>query len=113
MCYNYTMDKKFVYAPKLYLGDGIKAKNLDKIKKKLENKPLFANVFLLTFATAESDQLEFFDARILTKRHYEGYVPYIIGIAADKREAIELVEQIVKECLEKRGDCSLREYLSC
>ena len=32
------------YHPNLYLGEGIKKKKLDKIKKKLENKPLPAEL---------------------------------------------------------------------
>ena len=33
------------YHPKLYLGDSIDGKKLDKLKKKLENRPLTTNCF--------------------------------------------------------------------
>lgn len=107
------MERKFVYSPRLYLGESISEKKLDKIKKKLEKKPLWAGVVLLALAHNPDDQLEFFDARQLAQRCYEGYVPHVVGIAADRDEALALVERIVQECLEERGDCALKEYLSC
>lgn len=107
------MARKFSYSPKLYLGESISEKKLDKIKKRLATKPLRAGVYLLTFARNAEDQLEFFDARQLALPHYRDYTFYVIGIASDWDEAAELVEQIVQECLRTRGDCSLKEYLSC
>ncbi|MCM1185352.1 MAG: hypothetical protein NC251_09710 [Lachnoclostridium sp.] len=107
------MVRKFTYAPELYLGESISEKKLDKIKKKLETKPLRAGVYLLTFARNPEEQLEFFDARQLALPHYEGFVFHVVGIASDWDEAAGLVERIVRECLTARGDCSLKEYLSC
>jgi len=107
------MKREYKFAQKIYLGESIDSKKLDKIKKKLKKAPLFAHVYLLALATNETDQLEFFDARWLLFRHYDGYVPYIVGIASDEGEALSLVQQIVDECIRERGDCSLREYLSC
>lgn len=107
------MVRKFIYSPKLYLGESISKKKLDKIKKRLEAKPLCANVYLLTFARNTEDQLEFFDARQLALPHYNDYTFHVVGIASDWDEAAALVEQIVQECLSVRGDCSLKEYLSC
>lgn len=107
------MARNFTYAPGLYLGESISVKKLDKIKKKLETGPLFASVYLLTFAHNPEDQLEFFDARQLALPYYEDSAFHVVGIASDWEEAAGLVEQIVQECLKARGDCSLKEYLSC
>lgn len=107
------MGRKFVYSPKLYLGESISEKKLDKIKKKLENKPLQAHVYLLTLASNPKEQIEFYDARQLVQPHYRGQIPYVIGLASNWDEAVLLVERITKECLQERGDCSLREYLLC
>ena len=102
----------FRYAPHLYLGKSMKKKKLDKIKKRLDRNSFFLKLYLLTFATNPSDQLEFFDIRLIRLRNYEGYEPYVIGICRNKTEALELVEKIAKECYKKRGDLALREYLS-
>lgn len=102
-----------VYHPRLYLGESIKGKNLDKIKKKLEKKPLFSSVFLVTLSRNASDQLELYVSKELGRSYYKNNPPCIVGIAGDREEAIGLVEKIVRECLQARGDCALKEYLRC
>ena len=101
------------YHPNLYLGEGNKKKKLDKIKKRLENRPLFSGVFLIAFSRNPSDQLEIYEAKQLSQSYYQKYPPYIVGIAGSRQEAVALVEKIVKECLSVRGDCALKEYLRC
>lgn len=107
------MDKMLTFYPRLYVGAGIKHGKLDKIKKKLVHKPLFVGVYVITLARNASDQLEIFDAKQLTQHYYEKYPLQIIGIAKDYEDALEVIEKIVQECLSKRGDCKLKEYLIC
>ena len=107
------MALRLVYHPELYLGESIKGKKLDKIKKKLEKKPLFSGVFLVTLSRNAHDQLELYEARQLAQSYYAKYPPYIVGIAGNREEALGMVEKIVKECLRTRGDCALKEYLRC
>lgn len=107
------MAAKLNYHPDLYLGESIKEKKLDKIKKKLENKPLLSGVFLITLSKNSSDQLEIYNAKQLVQKYYEKYPPYVVGIAGNYDEAVRMVERMVQECMEKRGDCALKEYLLC
>lgn len=107
------MAKRFLFHNRLYLGESIEEKKLDKIKKRLEKKPLAANVYLIVPAHNPVDQLEFFDAKQLIQPHYKDAVFEVIGIAADQKEAMMVIEQIVVDCLRERGDCKLREYLLC
>ena len=101
------------YHPNLYLGESIRKKKLDRIKKKLENRPLFSGVFLITFSRNPSDQLEIYEARQLCQSYYQKFPPCVVGIARSREDAFALVERIVTECLENRGDCLLKEYLQC
>ncbi len=101
------------YYPRLYLGDSVNVKKLDKIKKKLENKPLFSGVFLITLSRNPSDQLEIYDARQLVQSYYKKNPPYVIGLAGNYEEAVALVTRMTEECLASRGDCRLKEYLQC
>lgn len=101
------------FYPDLYLGESIKQKKLDKIKKKLEQNPLFAGVYVLALSRNPSDQLELYDAKQLAQSYYKENPPYIIGLVKNRQEGLELIEKIVGECLEARGDCSLKEYLKC
>ena len=107
------MAERVQYHSKLYLGEGITGKKLDKIKKKLEKKPLLSGVFLISVSVNPSDQLDIFDARLLVQSYYEKNPPYVIGITKTREEAVSMVEQIVQECLRERGDCALKEYLLC
>mgnify|MGYP007098687053 FL=1 len=107
------MPERVCYHSKLYLSDGITEKKLDKIKKKLEKKPLLSGVFLITVSPSQTDQLDIFEARQLVQSYYLKNPPYVIGIAENRQEAVSLVEQIVRECLKERGDCALKEYLLC
>ena len=101
------------YHPNLYLGDGIKEKKLDKIKKKLENRPVLSGVFLISVSRNPYDQLEIYEARQLCQSYYRKFPPYVVGIARSREDAFALVERIAAECLQERGDCSLKEYLLC
>ncbi|MCQ2754689.1 MAG: hypothetical protein MJ231_06545 [bacterium] len=107
------MKKELSFYPSLYIGKSIKPKKVDKIKRKLAKKPLLCSQFLITIASNPKDQLDIFSARQLVQSYYDKYPPYIIGIAADYDEAVEIVELIVKECYLNRGDYSLREFLLC
>ena len=101
------------YHPHLYLGESIKAEKLDKIKKKLEKKPLLSGLFLITLSRNASDQLEIYEARQLVQSYYKKNPPHVIGIAVSHAEAVAIVERIVQECLQARQDCALKEYLLC
>lgn len=107
------MPERVCYHSKLYLSDGITEKKLDKIKKKLEKKPLLSGVFLIAVSANQTDQLDIFEARQLVQSYYLKNPPYVIGIAESRQEAVSLIEQIVQECLQERGDCALKEYLLC
>lgn len=84
---------------------------MDKIKKRLEKRPLLSGVFLVAVSRNAFDQLEIYEARQLCQPYYKKYPPYIVGIAGNRDEAFELVERIATECLRARGDCALKEYL--
>lgn len=107
------MAERVRYHSKLYLSEGITGKKLDKIKKKLEKKPLLSGVFLIAVSANESDQLDIFAARQLAQPYYKKNPPYVIGITESYGEAVSLIEQLVQECLRERGDCVLKEYLLC
>lgn len=107
------MAGKLKYASNLYLGESIASEKLDKLKKRLDKKPLLANVYLITPARNPADQLDIFDARQLVQPHYRNQEFLVLGMASGYEEALLLIEQITGECLEARGDCNLREYLLC
>lgn len=99
------------YRDQLYLGDGIKTEKLDKLKKKLKNKPIFANVYLITLSGNPSDQLDIYQSKYLAQKYYDENPLFCIGIAKNYDDALYIVQQIAGECYARRGDARLREYL--
>ena len=102
-----------MYHPTLYLGGSIRKEKLDRIKKKLERRPGFSGVFLISISRNASDQLDIYEARQLCQSYYRKYPPFVVGIAGSREEALQLVERMVTDCLRDRGDCALKEYLRC
>jgi len=107
------MANKVEYHPFLYLGDDISEKKLDKIKKRLEEKPLLCNAYLIILSKNIHDQLEILRANQLAQKYYEQNPVHVVGIASGYDDAVELVEEIVRECFSIRGDCKLKEFLLC
>ena len=107
------MAGKLKFAQNLYLGEGIAPEKLDKLKKRLNKKPLLANVYLITPARNPADQLDIFDARQLVQPHYKDEEVLVLGMASGYEDALQLIERVTGECLKARGDCNLREYLLC
>lgn len=95
----------------IYLGEGMEQGNLEKLKQDLNDRPLFANVFVITISANEHDQLDIYHAKYLMQRFYKKNPPYVIGIAKKHDHAVALVEKIVKECVTLRGDVNLKAYL--
>lgn len=110
---NQYMKANVEFISNLYIGESIDRRKLDKIKKKLVSKPLLSNIYLITLAQNPNDQLDIFSARLLAQSYYQIITTKVIGIADGYDDAVRLLERIVNECLDARGDCSLREYLSC
>lgn len=107
------MKTNLQYRSKLYLGESISDAKLDKIKAKIAKHPLWCGAYLLVISNNVSDQLEILQARQLSQTYYRKTPLDVIGIASDYEEAVAVVEKIVQECLQSRGDCALKEYLSC
>ncbi len=101
------------YHPNLYLGESVSKQDINSIKRKLERKPLLANLYLITISNHTSDQLDVYASGQLIQRYYKKHVPLVIGIAGSHAEALLLVEDLVRDCFEKRGDCELKEFLKC
>ncbi len=101
------------YHSRLYVGDGITDKKLEKIKKRLAANPLRAGVSVIALSRNGVDQLDIYDSKMLAWPYYRENPPLIVGITRSKEESIRMIERIAQECWKARGDCALREYLLC
>lgn len=107
------MTNKYTYHTKLYLGDSIDAEKLDKLKKMLEENPLFSGIFVIYISNNPSNQLDIIDSRMLTQSYYRKLSLYIVGLAGSHEEAIGLVKTMIEDCMQARKDCFIKEYLLC
>lgn len=95
----------------LYLSENIERETLYQLKRTLNDEPIKANVFVITISSNEHDQLDIYHSKYLIQRFYRKHPPYVIGIAKKHDDAVAMVEQIVQECITKRGDVDLKAYL--
>lgn len=102
---------KIVYSSNFYLGKGITPEKLDKIKRKIEKKPLMTDFFLIALAGNERDLLDIYSSKYLGQKYYDNHIPFVCGIADNHGDAVALVEQIIQDCLRERGDLKVREFI--
>lgn len=95
----------------LRLGEGLEYKDLMQMKKNLHENPIGANLFLITIASNNQEQLDIYDAKYLIQKYYSKNPPYVLGIAKNREDAIAIVEQWMQECVENQGDANLRAYI--
>lgn len=94
----------------LYVGDTIKKPN--KIKRRLKNHAMQLKIYVIILSRG-ADQLEICHSILLGQPFYKKKEnrPFVIGIAGDYDEAVELVCRIATEAVEKNGNADLKRYL--
>ena len=97
------------YYKHLYLADGIKKK--EKIIRKLEEKKLQMNIHIITLARNEKNQLEIYNSMILLQPDFPHDDFFVVGLAKDYEDAIELVEEIVQEVYNETKGADIRSYI--
>ena len=105
------MSKALTFSNHLYLGEGIKCEKLDKLKKDLINAPLFTKVFLITISTSPVDQLDILESKYITYPYYNTHALHVVGLADSNKEAIDLIQTIVQDCLDQQGNVDLKSFL--
>ena len=104
------MENETTYYHNLYFSEKL-IKKKDKIIKKFEENKLQPNLFVVTLARGEQNQLEFFQTYFLQQRFFENVSFFVVGFADSYGAAVELVHQITKEAVAQRGDANIRQYL--
>lgn len=93
---------------KLYISDSIK-KSPFRIKYAISHKPIRTNYYVIALAT-NSDQLDLFHSRYLIQPYYKKHVPYIIGVAKDKEDAVLLSKKIIEEIYAKTKSADVKSF---
>ena len=94
----------------LFLGETV-APDVKKYIKRITNSQLTPNVYVIAFASNPLNLLDIIPSWELIQKGYPNEQIRIIGLANGKKEAIELVRQIVDETYQVTGDVKVKEYL--
>ena len=97
----------------LYVGPSID--DPEKVKRKLISGAGQFTIYVIALSPSVpgpgSNQLEILHSVNLQQPYYKQYPPFIIGIAAGRTEAVELVRDLVQESYEHTGSGDVRAYL--
>lgn len=105
------MSAKIKWLKQLYIGNSISKDKvlLYKLKFKTGNR----NVCVIVPSDREDELLQIISGKEASLKIYDGKKYLVGGIAANKAEAIKLIEDITNDCLKIRGDLDLKEYIKC
>lgn len=94
----------------LYIGDTIK--NPNRVKRKIKHHARQLQVFVIMLASGDG-QLEICHSMLLRQPFYKKKEnePYIIGIAGNYEEAVEIVCKITQEAVAQNENADLKQYL--
>lgn len=105
----FRKDIKIVYCDNLYVSDGLNEKNVQKLKKKVEQGK--GSACLLLKSENKNDCIDIVTSFQLRSKVWEGKTAVCIGLADGKESATDLVQTIIMDCLEKTGRIDLKEYI--
>ncbi len=92
----------------LYVGDTIKKPA--KIKRKLKRYAKLPGIYVVAYMQ-ETKRLEIYHSLMMQQWYYKENPPYIVGIAASREEAVDIIKQIAEESLKETGQADLISYL--
>ena len=97
----------------LYVGPSIR--DPEEVKRKLMRGEGQITIYVIALSPSVpgpgSNQLEILHCVNLQQPYYKKYPPYIIGIAAGRTEAVELVQKLVQDAYDHTGSGDVRAYL--
>lgn len=105
------MKAKIKSFPQIYIGDSLDSRKLMFIKYRIKHGK--GNYFIITPSDKEDEMLEILEAKFLVSPLYKQRIFIVGGIAGSKGEAGELVRRMSEDCMHKRGDLNLKEFISC
>ncbi len=100
---------KLSYRPKLYLSEDLTERDLPKIKRKISKGR--GSCKLILIADKENENFDIVGPSQLKLKVWEGKKPVVAGIASGEAQAFELIMKIIDDCMAKRGDLMLKEYI--
>ncbi len=99
-----------IWYESLFLGTGCQSKQKT-LQRRITKRRPHPWVFLVTLPTREHECLEIIPSAQLLQREYPADDLRIVGMALTRDEAVGLVEQIVRETYNSRGDLNVEAFM--
>lgn len=99
------------FRTRLYEGELVSGK-IDAIKEKLCKHEVVPFVHVITLPLFEDGILEIYPEAVLVQKYYWQKPVFVAGIAGNKREAKELVHQMIQDCYQSLGNLDIRTFLN-
>ena len=94
----------------LLVGDQIGYKKYQ-ILWRLRHNKFQLGVYIILMAPDPQNLMEVIPASLLRQPYYQKQDLFVLGIAGSKKEAYELVRQLIEEVYRETGGVALREYI--
>lgn len=94
----------------LYAGDSIIHRQ-KKVRWKIMHNAGMLRVYVITLASNENNLLDIIPSRELLQKHYPKKELYIVGLAGDYEEALEVAGHIISDVYRKTRGFDVRGYL--
>ena len=95
----------------MYLSGSVE-RDAARLMREMENGRFPDRVWVISIPVSSGDQLDIRKASSLAYHGLWEDIPMIAGLAGSKDEAVELVQRMVGDCLAKRGDALVRQFLT-
>lgn len=96
----------------LYTGESI-LRRQRKVKWKIMHGAGQLRVYVITLASNSQNLLDIIPSRELLQKHYPKRNLYVIGLAGNYQEALEVAAHIVSDVYRETGDFDVRSYIRC
>ena len=96
-----------------YIGKKLKNSfDAEKLLSDIERDVTDENFYVIALSSNEKNQLDIIHTLYLKSKWQRRMLPLVAGIALDKHEAYLIVNKIMLDTMETRGDYNMRAYLS-
>lgn len=93
----------------LYTDEVLKKKKA-KIMKKLEDGKVTFDIYCVALASNEENLFDIINTNELLFQHYKSNDIYIVGLAASRESAVNLVVSMIEEVYHSTGEFQMRKY---
>ncbi|MBE5997511.1 MAG: hypothetical protein E7240_09240 [Lachnospiraceae bacterium] len=98
------------WSSELYIGEGIGGK-MKELRRDLDEGKTAENAWLITLSTNRSNQLDIVHTLFLRQPWIRKSLPMIVGVAGSKKEAMNMVMNILTDSLKTHCGTDMRAYL--